>query len=83
MGIPLHSISELRAGYLAGRWSASEAVGAFVARLDAPHAIGKVELDDGRWVSGFLCDPLAMQGEPDIGRFGGWRAWQSAGAPLD
>jgi allophanate hydrolase len=58
------------------------AFGAFVARIDAPHSIGKVELDDGRWVSGFLCDPLAMQGQPDISRFGGWRAWQSAGAPL-
>ena len=65
-------------------WRLSDAAfGAFVARIDAPHSIGKVELDNGSWVSGFLCDAMAMQGQPDISRFGGWRAWQNAGAPLE
>ncbi|MEJ3405193.1 allophanate hydrolase [Rathayibacter sp. YIM 133350] len=54
--------------------------GAFVAALPSPMAIGKVTLDDGRAVSGFLVEPIATDGAPDISRFGGWRAWLSASA---
>ena len=32
------------------------AFGAFVASVEPPHAIGKVALDDGRWLPGFLCE---------------------------
>ncbi|THD43536.1 MAG: allophanate hydrolase [Bradyrhizobium sp.] len=56
----------------------ASAFGAFVASVEQPHAIGKVALEDGRWLPGFLCDPLATRGRPDIGGYGGWRKWLAA-----
>jgi allophanate hydrolase len=56
------------------------AFGAFVASVEPPHAIGKVALDDGRWLPGFLCDAVAAAGQPDIGAYGGWRNWLAAEA---
>ena len=54
----------------------------FMAGLAAPMAIGRVRLDDGRDVLGFLCEPAAVRGAADITSFGGWRAWLSrAGRP--
>lgn len=50
-------------------------VGAFLAGVPAPLAIGSVELADGRWVKGFICEGHAVAGAHDITRFGGWRAW--------
>ncbi|MCW2755086.1 MAG: allophanate hydrolase [Marmoricola sp.] len=47
--------------------------GTFVAGLPAPMAIGQVRLDDGRSVSGFLVEPVALETAQDITRFGGWR----------
>ena len=46
----------------------------FMTGLAAPMAIGRVGLDDGRDVLGFLCEPAAVRGAADITRFGGWRA---------
>ncbi|MFU8765919.1 MAG: amidase family protein [Haliea sp.] len=58
-------------------WSIPTAdLGSFVAAIPAPLGIGKVELADGRWLSGFICEPqgvLTAAGE--ITRHGGWRAW--------
>ncbi|MBT0773607.1 allophanate hydrolase [Kineosporia sp. J2-2] len=48
--------------------------GAFVAALPRPMAIGRVDLDDGRQVSGFLCEPSALAGATEITRHGGWLA---------
>ena len=56
------------------------AFGDFVAALPQPMAIGKVELADGTLVSGFLVEPIAVEGAADISRFGGWRAY--LGAPV-
>jgi allophanate hydrolase len=56
------------------------AFGAFVARVEPPHAIGKVALDDGRWLPGFLCEAVAAAAQPDIGAYGGWRNWLAAEA---
>ncbi|MFZ1411822.1 MAG: amidase family protein, partial [Micropruina sp.] len=53
----------------------AEGFGRFVAALPAPMAIGKVELADGRSVSGFVVEPFAVQGAADITSFGGWRAY--------
>ncbi|MGB3134982.1 MAG: allophanate hydrolase, partial [Candidatus Macondimonas sp.] len=50
-------------------------VGAFLAGVPAPLAIGSVELADGCWVKGFVCEGHAVAGAHDITRFGGWRAW--------
>jgi allophanate hydrolase len=47
----------------------------FAAGLAAPMAIGRVKLDDGREVLGFLCEPAALDGAADITSYGGWRAW--------
>ena len=33
--------------------------GSFVAMIPAPLGIGRVELEDGSWVQGFLCEPWA------------------------
>ncbi len=51
----------------------------FMAGLAAPMAIGRVSLDDGRDVLGFLCEPAAIRGAADITSHGGWRAWREAG----
>ena len=51
----------------------------FMAGLAAPMAIGRVCLDDGRDVLGFLCEPAAIRGAADITSYGGWRAWREAG----
>ncbi|MFI5611902.1 allophanate hydrolase [Amycolatopsis sp. NPDC051903] len=48
--------------------------GAFVAAVPAPLAIGRVRLADGSEVSGFLCEPAALAGAPDISGKGGWLA---------
>jgi allophanate hydrolase len=49
--------------------------GRFVARIPAPLGIGKITLDDGSAVSGFLCEAHAVEGAEEITRFGGWRAF--------
>jgi allophanate hydrolase len=37
--------------------------------------IGKVLLEDGREVPGFIAEPRAITGATEITSFGGWRAW--------
>ena len=52
--------------------------GTFVAEVPPPLAIGTIELADGTWVSGFVCEPWALEGAPDITSFGGWRAYRAS-----
>ncbi|MFM7181823.1 MAG: hypothetical protein ACKO2G_10225 [Verrucomicrobiales bacterium] len=49
--------------------------GEFVAAIPAPLGIGKVQLDDGSEVPGFIAEPRATNGATEITSFGGWRAW--------
>lgn len=49
--------------------------GSFVAGIPAPLGIGKVELADGRWVPGFICEPVGLEGAEDITQLGGWRGF--------
>lgn len=49
--------------------------GSFVAGIPAPLGIGKVELADGRWVSGFICEPVGLEGAKEITSLGGWRGY--------
>lgn len=49
--------------------------GSFVTGIPAPLGIGKVELADGRWVSGFICEPIGLEGAEEITQLGGWRAF--------
>jgi allophanate hydrolase len=49
--------------------------GEFVADVPAPLAIGSLELADGRWVKGFVCESHAIDGADDISAHGGWLAY--------
>jgi allophanate hydrolase len=57
--------------------------GEFVAAIPAPLGVGKVQLADGSEVPGFLCEPHAIVGAPDITTHGGWRAYLAADAIVD
>ena len=54
---------------------APEAFGRFVAGIAAPLGIGKVTLDNGTSVSGFLCESHAVEDAVEITQFGGWRRY--------
>jgi allophanate hydrolase len=56
------------------------ALGRFFAGVAAPLSIGRVELEDGARVAGFLCEAHATTGARDISSFGGWRAYRRAAA---
>jgi allophanate hydrolase len=57
-------------------WTLSrEAFGRFVAGIAAPLGIGKVTLDDGASVNGFLCEAYAVEDAFEITDFGGWRRY--------
>ena len=56
-------------------------VGSFLALIPAPLGIGSIELADGRWVHGFLCEAHALAGAEDISHFGGWRAYMQSLSP--
>jgi allophanate hydrolase len=57
-------------------WALSPAaLGTFLAAIPRPMALGEVELDDGRAVVGFLCEPIALEGARDITATGGWRGY--------
>ena len=54
--------------------------GSFVAAIPAPLGIGKVKLEDGSQVCGFICESGGLAGAEDITGYGGWRAWLGRGA---
>jgi len=49
------------------------AFGVFVASIPAPLGIGKVELENGVVVPGFICEGYASEGAEDISSLGSWR----------
>ncbi len=49
--------------------------GSFLALVPAPLCLGSLELADGRFVHGFLCEAHALSRATDISHFGGWRAY--------
>ncbi|SDU22485.1 allophanate hydrolase [Halopseudomonas salegens] len=53
----------------------SRELGSFLTGIPAPLGLGKVQLADGRWETGFICDPYGLEGASDITEFGGWKAW--------
>lgn len=53
----------------------SRELGSFLTGIPAPLGLGKVQLADGRWESGFICEPYGLHGATDISHLGGWRAW--------
>lgn len=48
-------------------------LGSFIAAIPAPLGIGKVELDGGQWLSGFICEAFALKDAEDITHFRSWR----------
>jgi allophanate hydrolase len=54
---------------------AASALGSFLALIPPPLGLGSVQLADGRWVKGFICEGAALAGATDISHFGGWRAY--------
>ena len=60
-------------------WSLpQQAVGALLATIPAPLGLGRLTLDDGGAVAGFIAGPEALQGT-DISGYGGWRAYVDPG----
>jgi allophanate hydrolase len=53
----------------------TDRLGSFVALIPHPLGIGSLELADGRWVHGFICEPAALSGARDVSSFGGWRGY--------
>jgi len=51
------------------------AISDFLANIPSPLGLGKVELVDGQWVTGFICEPSATVGAKHISAYGGWRAY--------
>jgi len=56
----------------------AEHFGSFVDGIPAPLGIGKVQLADGSWVSGFVCEAAGLEGATDITELGSWRVWLSS-----
>ena len=50
-------------------------VGSFLDLIPAPLGLGNIELEDGSWVKGFICEPYAIDGSKDISDLGGWRSY--------
>ena len=45
----------------------------FISNIKSPLCIGSVEMVDGSWEYGFLCEPYPLGRSVDITGFGGWR----------
>ncbi|MBY0299039.1 MAG: allophanate hydrolase [Methylobacterium sp.] len=57
-------------------WSLEPAAfGRFAAAIPAPLGIGRITLEDGTAVSGFLCEAHAVAEAEEVTQFGGWRAY--------
>lgn len=55
-------------------WSLPKAaLGTFIEGVPAPLGIGSVELSDGAWVKGFICETSGTAGATDISHLGDWR----------
>ena len=52
-------------------------VGAFLSTIASPLGLGSVEMEDGRWVKGFICEPYGLVGARDVTAWGGWRAYKA------
>lgn len=57
----------------------AEHFGSFVNLVPHPLAIGTVELADGGWVKGFVCEPSPLEHAPEITMHGGWRNFLAKG----
>jgi allophanate hydrolase len=51
------------------------ALGELLTEVPSPLAIGRVTLEDGSVVAGFVCEAYAAAGAEDVSAYGGWRAY--------
>lgn len=56
-------------------------VGSFLALIPSPLGLGKLELADGAWVTGFVCEGYALDTALDVTAHGGWRAYMGSLKP--
>lgn len=50
-----------------------ESLGKFLVNIPSPLGLGKIMLDSSEEVTGFLCEPYALDGAADISGYRGWR----------
>ncbi|TCS41026.1 allophanate hydrolase [Reinekea marinisedimentorum] len=50
-------------------------LGSFLAGIPQPLGLGKLELESGAWVTGFICEGYAIADAREITEFGGWRGY--------
>ncbi|MEH0688304.1 allophanate hydrolase [Vibrio cholerae] len=48
-------------------------LGALLMQIPHPLGLGRVEIDSGDWVAGFICEGIGIEGATDITQTGGWR----------
>ncbi|GEM78852.1 allophanate hydrolase [Vibrio superstes] len=53
-------------------------LGDFLLQIPHPLGLGSVELNNGEWVKGFICEPIAIKGAQDVTGYGGWRDFLEA-----
>ncbi|MBM3374525.1 MAG: allophanate hydrolase [Betaproteobacteria bacterium] len=58
------------------------AVGTFLSQIPHPLGLGNIELSDGSWVKGFICEPVALDDALEITHFGGWRSFVASGSTI-
>jgi len=58
----------------------TENFGSFLVEIPHPLGLGKVELDDGSWQQGFICESYIEAQSIDISDFGGWRNYINTSA---
>lgn len=56
----------------------SKELGSFLTGIPAPLGLGKVQLADGRWECGFICEAYGLEGAKNISHLGGWRTYLQA-----
>jgi allophanate hydrolase len=66
------------ASIAAEEWTFPKAsLGELLATIQHPLGLGQIELSDGRWVHGFLCEAAVAETAKDISASGGWREFLS------
>ncbi|KAJ5747763.1 uncharacterized protein N7511_009459 [Penicillium nucicola] len=50
-------------------------MGSFLNTVAAPLGLGSIELQNGRWVHGFICEPTGFENAKDVTGYGGWRSY--------
>ncbi|MEI6945921.1 allophanate hydrolase [Paraflavisolibacter sp. H34] len=58
----------------------TDRLGAFLNLVPHPLGLGRVELADGSFVTGFICESYAAAGADDISEWGSWEAFLASGA---